>query len=93
MATATVSWTAPSNGGSPITSVHDHALRRLPPPRPPTTIMGSPPATTTTITGLTNGTSYTFTVDSHQRDRDRTSSTPSQRGHADRADAPRAPTT
>ncbi len=26
------------------------------------TVTGSPPATSTTVTGLTNGTSYTFTV-------------------------------
>ena len=26
------------------------------------TVTGTPPATTTTVTGLTNGTAYTFTV-------------------------------
>jgi hypothetical protein len=58
---ATVSWTAPSNGGSQITSytvtpfIGGTA-------QPPTTVTGSPPATSTTITGLTNGTTYTFTV-------------------------------
>ena len=59
--TATVSWTAPSDGNSPITSytitpsTGGTALT-------PTVINGNPPATTATITGLTNGTSYTFTV-------------------------------
>ena len=59
--TATVSWTAPSNGGSPTTSYTitpfiGSAAQTA------TTITGSPPATSTTITGLTNGTTYTFTV-------------------------------
>ncbi len=60
-ASATVSWTAPANGGSPITSYtvtpYIGATAQT-----ATTITGSPPATATTITGLTNGTSYTFTV-------------------------------
>jgi hypothetical protein len=58
---ATVSWTAPSDGGSPITSytvtpyAGTTALHT-------TTISGTPPATSTTITNLSNGTAYTFTV-------------------------------
>ena len=60
-ATANVSWTAPSNGGSPITAYtitpYVAAVAQT-----ATTIAGSPPATSATITGLTNGTSYTFTV-------------------------------
>ncbi|HEX8347653.1 MAG TPA: DUF4038 domain-containing protein [Actinoplanes sp.] len=53
-ASATVSWTAPSNGGSPITRY---------------TVTGTPAGTCTTtgatsctVTGLTNGTAYTFRV-------------------------------
>ncbi|MDR6862598.1 DUF4082 domain-containing protein [Phycicoccus sp. 3266] len=59
--TATVSWTAPADGGSPITSytvtpyVGTTALT-------PTTVSGTPPATTATVTGLSNGTTYTFKV-------------------------------
>ena len=58
---ALVSWAAPANGGSPITSY------RITPyvggvAQAPTTITGNPPATSTTVTALTNGTSYTFTV-------------------------------
>jgi hypothetical protein len=58
---ATVSWTAPNNGGSTITSY------RVTPyvgssAQTPTVVSGSPAPTTATVTGLTNGTSYTFTV-------------------------------
>jgi hypothetical protein len=58
---ATVSWTAPDSGGSPIISytVTPYAGTTA---LPPTTVAGSPPATTAAITGLTNSTSYTFTV-------------------------------
>jgi Fibronectin type III domain/Viral BACON domain/PQQ-like domain len=58
---ATVTWTAPSNGGSPITSytVTPYAGSTAP---APTTVTGSPPATSATIGGLTNGATYTFTV-------------------------------
>ncbi|MEZ2391338.1 fibronectin type III domain-containing protein [bacterium RCC_150] len=58
---ATVSWTAPGNGGSAITSyaVTPHAGTTT---LAPTTVTGNPPATTANITGLTNGTAYTFTV-------------------------------
>jgi Domain of unknown function (DUF1929)/Fibronectin type III domain/Glyoxal oxidase N-terminus len=60
-ASATVSWTAPAADGSPITSY------KITPyigttAQPASTITGSPPVTSTTITGLTNGTTYTFTV-------------------------------
>ena len=60
-AAATVSWTAPGNGGSAITSYtvtpYIGATAQT-----PMTVTGSPPATSATVTGLTNGTSYTFTV-------------------------------
>ena len=58
---AAVTWTAPSNGGSPITSytITPYTGSTA---QPATTITGSPPTTSTTITGLTNGTTYTFTV-------------------------------
>ncbi len=59
--TASVSWTAPNSGNSPITSYSvtpSTGTTTL----APTVISGSPPATTATISGLTNGTAYTFTV-------------------------------
>ena len=58
---ATVSWTAPAAGGSTITSytVTPYIGSTA---QPATTVTGAPPATTTPITGLTNGTAYTFTV-------------------------------
>jgi hypothetical protein len=58
---AVVSWTAPSNGGSPITSYtitpYVGAVAQT-----PAIINGTPPQTTANVTGLTNGTAYTFTV-------------------------------
>ncbi|HLK02321.1 MAG TPA: galactose oxidase-like domain-containing protein, partial [Streptosporangiaceae bacterium] len=60
-ASASVTWTAPANGGSPITSYtvtpYQNGVAQQ-----ATTVTGNPPATSTTVTGLTNGTSYTFTV-------------------------------
>jgi hypothetical protein len=58
---ASVNWTAPADGGSPITSytVTPYAGGVA---QQATTVSGSPPATSATITGLANGTSYTFTV-------------------------------
>ncbi|NUP54150.1 MAG: DUF1929 domain-containing protein [Catenulispora sp.] len=54
---ATVTWTAPASGGAPITSYTVTANGTA-----TTTVTGNPPATSAVISGLTNGTSYTFTV-------------------------------
>ena len=59
--TATVTWTAPTNGGSPITSYTVTPFTGTT-AQTPLTVTGTPPATTATLTGLTNGTAYTFTV-------------------------------
>jgi hypothetical protein len=58
---ATVSWTAPDNGGSPITSytITPYVGSTA---QAPTTVTGSPPLTSATVSGLTNGTTYTFSV-------------------------------
>jgi hypothetical protein len=60
-ASANVNWTAPSDGGSPITSytVTSYVGSTA---QAATTVVGSPPATGVTIGGLTNGIAYTFTV-------------------------------
>jgi outer membrane protein assembly factor BamB len=60
-ASAGVSWTAPANGGSPITAytVTPYVGGVA---QSPTQVTGNPPATSTTVGGLTNGTAYTFTV-------------------------------
>jgi uncharacterized repeat protein (TIGR01451 family) len=60
-ATAQVTWLAPYDGGSPITSY------RVTPFIGTTaqafvTVTGNPPTTTANLTGLTNGTAYTFKV-------------------------------
>ena len=57
-ASATVTWSAPANNGSPITSytVTPYLGSTA---QTATTITGSPPATSTTITGLINGDTYT----------------------------------
>jgi hypothetical protein len=58
---AAVSWVAPCDGGSPITSyvvtAYDGCTIQG-----SKTISGAPPLTTTTFTGLMNGTAYTFGV-------------------------------
>jgi hypothetical protein len=59
---ATVTWTAPSsNGGSAITSYTVTPFIGST-AQTPVTVSGSPPATSATVSGLTNGTAYTFTV-------------------------------
>ena len=57
---ASVSWSAPSEGG-PVTQ-YTVTPYIGPDPQPATTVTGSPPVNSATIRGLTIGTSYTFTV-------------------------------
>jgi hypothetical protein len=59
-ASTLVSWTIPSDGGSPITSYKITATPAGGTPSSVTVNSGS--ATSAVVTGLTNGTSYTFTV-------------------------------
>lgn len=58
---ATVSWSAPANGGAPVTSYQVTPLL-YGIPQTPVTVNGNPPSTATTVTGLANGSTYTFTV-------------------------------
>jgi len=57
---ANVSWTAPATGGAPSSYTVTPRINGV--AQTPKTISGSPPATSTTVTGLTAGTAYTFTV-------------------------------
>jgi hypothetical protein len=59
--TASVIWSAPPNGGSPITSYTVTPFVNAT-AQAPIVVSGNPPVTAATITGLTNGTTYTFTV-------------------------------
>jgi Domain of unknown function (DUF1929)/Fibronectin type III domain len=58
---ASLTWNAPANGNSPITSytITPYIGSTA---QAPTTITGTPPAPSATVTGLQNGTTYTFTV-------------------------------
>ncbi len=69
---ATVSWTAPSNGGSPITSytITPYTTGESATAGTPVIVNGNPPVTTATVSGLTNGTAYLFAVSAMDADRD-----------------------
>ena len=63
-----MSWTAPADGGSPITSYTvipgtsgNEGTTEL----TPIQVTGSPPPTSVTVPGLTNGTTYIFTVEAN----------------------------
>ena len=60
-ASATLTWSAPYDGGSPITSYTVTPFVGTA-AQTPTIVTGSPPPASATVTGLTNGTSYTFVV-------------------------------
>jgi N,N-dimethylformamidase beta subunit-like protein/uncharacterized protein DUF4082/fibronectin type III domain protein/Big-like domain-containing protein len=57
---AKVSWSAPASGGAPTSYIVTPFIGTT--AQTPQTVAGSPPATTTTVSGLTPGTAYTFTV-------------------------------
>ena len=73
-ASASVSWTAPLNDGGGVTS---YIVYPDPLDSPPVYGFGNPPNTTFPVSGLTNGTSYTFTVKAHNAAGDSASSEPS----------------
>jgi hypothetical protein len=76
----TVSWTAPTNnGGSAITS-YQVTANPAPNGGQPAAVTGNPPATQQVVSGLTNGTSYTFTVHATNTAGDSPESAPSSPG-------------
>jgi hypothetical protein len=60
-AAVTVAWSAPANGGSPITG-YTVTVYQGTSTTPLRTVVPTGTVTTADVTGLTNGTSYTFTV-------------------------------
>ena len=84
----------------PDHQLHGDARTSGRPPRPPNTVTG-PTGDPTTVTGLTNGTAYTFKVSRHQRGRHRAASaasnavtpTAARRRPARRPASPRPPVT
>src|SRR6185437_2999201 len=85
---ATVSWTAPSTGGTPSNYTITPFIGST--AQTPTTVSGS--TTSTTITGLTQGTTYTFTVTASNAAGSGPASAPSNSVTPTGASAPAAPT-
>jgi hypothetical protein len=87
---ANVTWTAPASGGTPTSYVITPRINGV--NQTAKTITGSPPLTTTTVTGLTSGTTYTFTVQACNPNGCGTPSTPSNAVTPGQAVVPAAPT-
>lgn len=87
---ATVSWSAPANGG-PVTSyvITPYANGVA---QPTTTLNGNPPATTTKLEGLTGGVQYTFAVQATNASGAGTVSSPSNAVTPSSMTVPAAPT-
>jgi Domain of unknown function (DUF4082)/Fibronectin type III domain/Bacterial Ig domain len=87
---ASVSWSAPSSGG-PVTAytITPYIGSEA---QPPTTVTGSPPSSTATIKGLTNGTTYTFTVQASNFNGAGTASEPSNSATPTAISPPSSPT-
>jgi len=60
LTSANVSWSAPATGGAPTTYIVTPYVGST--AQTPTNVTGLPPNTTVKVTGLTNGTTYTFRV-------------------------------
>jgi hypothetical protein len=87
---ANVTWSAPASGGTPTSYVITPRINGV--NQTAKTITGSPPLTTTTVTGLTSGTTYTFTVQACNPNGCGTASAPSNAVTPGQAVVPAAPT-
>jgi hypothetical protein len=87
---ANVSWTAPASGGAPSSYTVTPRINGV--AQTPKTVTGSPPATSTTVSGLTAGTAYTFTVAASNGGGTGAASAPSSAVTPSGAVAPGAPT-
>ena len=89
---ATVSWTAPTSGAAPTSYTVMPRVNGVNQPGAAKTVTGTPPATSTTISGLTAGTAYTFTVTASNAGGAGPASSPSNVVTPQGAAAPGAPT-
>jgi hypothetical protein len=87
---ANVSWSAPATGGAPTSYIVTPYVGAS--AQTPTTVSGLPPATSAKVSGLTNGTTYTFKVTASNPTGDGPQSTASGAVTPLNAVAPSAPT-
>jgi hypothetical protein len=89
LGSATVEWTAPSGGSEPTSYLVTGYVGGV--AKVTKTLSGAPPATATTLTGLTSGSSYTFTVKASNQAGAGTESQPSNAVTPSAASVPGAP--
>ena len=81
-----MSWSAPTSGGAPTSYTVTPFVGSV--AQTAKTVTGTPPATSTVMSGLTNGTTYTFRVVAANGGGSSAPSAPVQRGHTDDPTAP-----
>ncbi len=87
---ATITWSAPTTGGSVTSYIVTPYIGSA--AQTPTTVTGNPPATGVTITGLQQGTAYTFTVAASNPNGSGPASSPSNQVTPTGPTSPGAPT-